>query len=153
MDKPSQGCQRTRKLRILLADDQSVFRAGLKMLLSYETDLEVVGEASTGREAIRLAFEAMPDLVVMDISLRDMSGIEATREIVRQKPETKVLVLTAHETGHHLDEVFESGARGYALKRAAATDLPAALRQVADGKTYVDPLMSRFWSSKAKEGR
>jgi DNA-binding NarL/FixJ family response regulator len=128
-----------KKLRILLADDHAVLRAGLHALLVAERDLEVVGEAADGREAVALAEELRPDVVVMDISMPIMNGLEATREIAARLPETHVLALTMHAEEQYLLQVLEAGGAGYVLKRSADTELMRAIRAVARGEAFVYP--------------
>jgi DNA-binding NarL/FixJ family response regulator len=127
------------KLRILLADDHAVVREGLKALINAQPDMEVVGEASDGRSACELAVKMLPDVVVMDISMPDLGGTEATELIRRTCPNVRVLALTVHEVEGYLRRMIEVGASGYILKRAAAEDLVRAIREVASGAVYIDP--------------
>jgi DNA-binding NarL/FixJ family response regulator len=126
------------KLKILLVDDQELFRSGLVMLLEDEEDMELCGEAGTGRQSIELAQSTSADVVVMDINLPDMSGMDATQTIKQNSPATKVLILTAHETEDYLQLAKESGAEGFLLKRSAVDDLADAIRCVSRGEDYVD---------------
>ena len=128
-------------ITVLLADDHAVLRAGLRALLNAEPDLHVVGEAGNGEEAVRLAEQHKPDVVVMDISMPVMDGLEATREITARLPQTRVLVLTMHAEEQYLLRVLEAGGSGYVLKRSAACRLIEALRSVAGGGIYVDPAL------------
>ncbi|MBV8231466.1 MAG: response regulator transcription factor [Planctomycetaceae bacterium] len=130
------------KLRILLADDHAVVREGLKALVNAQPDMEVVGEAADGRAAWQLATELRPDVVVMDVSMPALCGAEATTRLRRDCPDVKVLALTVHEDGGYLRQLFEAGAAGYVLKRAAAEELVQAIRAVASGGTYLDPKMA-----------
>ncbi len=132
-----------RRIRILLADDHAVLRAGLKALLSAQPDLEVVGEAAEGSAAVRLAQELRPDIVVMDIGMPGVSGIDATARIKRDLPATKVLVLSMHDDQGYLRQVLRAGASGYVLKRSADTELLAAIRAAARGDVSLDPAMAR----------
>ena len=127
------------KLRVLLADDHAVVREGLKALINSHLDMEVVGEAADGRSACAKATELCPDVVVMDVSMPLVNGVEATREVRRLRPEVKVLALTVHEERSYLRELMQAGAAGYVLKRSAAEDLVHALRVVARGDVYLDP--------------
>ena len=127
------------KLRILLADDHAVVREGLKALVNSEADMEVVGEASTGRSAWHLRSQTDPDVVIMDISMPDMGGAEATELIRRDCPTARVLALTVHEVDGYLRRLLEAGATGYILKRAAAFELVRAIRQVAFGGVCIAP--------------
>ncbi len=130
-------------IRILLADDHTVLRAGLRALLAPQPDLEVVGEASDGGEAVRLAQRLQPDVVVMDIGMPGVGGIDATAWIKRELPATKVLILSMHDDQGYLRQVLRAGASGYLLKRAADTELLAAIRAAARGEVYLDPALTR----------
>ena|SRR5947209_5191090 len=130
------------KLRIFLAEDHVMVRTGLKTLIDAERDMEVVGEASDGNSAVKKTTELRPDVAVMDISLPQLSGTQATQQIKRTCPDVHVLALTVHEDKSYLREVLEAGASGYVLKRAAAEDLIRAIRQVAGGSVYLDPHMA-----------
>jgi two-component system, NarL family, response regulator NreC len=127
-----------RKLQIFLVDDHGVVREGLKRLLELEPDLEVVGEASNGRDAVDRAILLRPDVVIMDISMPEMNGAQATIRLKETCPETKVLVLTVHEDKSFLHELLEAGASGYVLKRTATDELINAVRAVAAGAVYLD---------------
>src|SRR5260370_20982151 len=127
------------KIHILLADDHTILRAGLKMMLNAQPDMEVVGEAQGGRHAIQEAQRVRPDIVLMDITMPDMNGIEATRQIKKILPDVKVLVLTMHENDEYVFQALRAGASGYILKEAADTDLISALRVVQNGNFYLSP--------------
>lgn len=129
------------KLRIILADDHALIREGLKALINAEQDLEVVGEAGDGLAAYKLAAELRPDLIVMDVSLPELSGAKATERIKRELPSVKILALTMHEDKGYLRQLIQAGASGYVLKRAAAEDLIHAIRAISSGGVYVDPTM------------
>jgi len=132
-----------KKIRLLVADDHPVVRAGLRMLLSAQLDMEVVGEAVDGTTAIARALDLRPDVVVMDITMEGMSGLAATREIRRRLPETKVLVLTIHDSEEYLRQMLEVGATGYVLKEAADIELAVAIRAVHRGEVYIYPSFTR----------
>jgi len=132
------------RLRVVLADDHALFRAGLCALLDYSDDIEVVGEAQNGREAVELAEALQPDVVVMDIAMPVMNGIEATATICERAPEVKVLVLTQHEEQQYIAPLLEAKASGFITKRAVGADLVTALRAVARGQTYIHPAMGRL---------
>jgi DNA-binding NarL/FixJ family response regulator len=127
------------KLRIFLADDHAVVREGLKALVNAQRDMEVVGEAATGRSAWQLAIAAKPDVAVMDISMPDLGGVEAIELIRRDCPEIRVLALTVHEADGYVQRALAAGAAGYIPKRAAADELVGAIRQVAAGGIVIDP--------------
>lgn len=128
-----------RKLRIFLADDHAILRTGLKTLINAEQDMQVVGEAADGREAIKLIPVLDPEIAVFDVSMPELNGAQATRRLKQLCPEVKVLALTVHEDRSYISELLASGATGYMLKRAAAAELINAIRAVAGGGVYVDP--------------
>lgn len=130
-------------IRILLADDHAILRAGLKALLNAQTDIQVIGEAATGEEAVRVAQAEKPDLVLMDISMGDMGGVAATREVLRVCPTTRVLMLTMHDDAAYVQQALDAGAAGYLLKRAADSELLAAIRAVQRGDTFLYPSVAR----------
>jgi DNA-binding NarL/FixJ family response regulator len=130
------------RIRLLLVDDHPVMRAGLRLLLGLEKELLVVGEASNGVQAIRLAREMRPAVVIMDVSLPELGGAEATKQITSEFPETRVLILSAHEEASFARLLLGAGASGYALKRSAAEELVGAVRLVAGGGVYVDPALA-----------
>jgi DNA-binding NarL/FixJ family response regulator len=130
------------KIRLLLADDHAILSAGLRALLGYYDDIEIVGEASDGTEAVELVAELRPDVVLMDIAMPGLNGVEATRLIRQQHPRTRVLVLSQHRERQYVTAVLKAGASGYILKRALGSDLLEALRTVAGGDTYLHPEVS-----------
>jgi two-component system, NarL family, response regulator NreC len=127
------------KIRILLADDHAVLRAGLRALLNAEPDMEVVGEAANGREAVDRAEELKPDVIVMDLSMPLMGGIDATKQIREKGLSARVLVLTVHAEQQYLLPVLQSGGAGYVLKQAADTELIQAIRTVHRGDAFLYP--------------
>jgi two-component system response regulator NreC len=130
-------------IRILIADDHGVIRAGLRALLEDIPDITVVGEASDGGEALAKAVELKPDILLMDLSMPNIGGIEATRQLSRGEPQVRILILTVHEDESLLKEVIRAGAAGYIVKRAAQEDLLHAIRVVARGDLYIHPTMTR----------
>ena len=126
-------------IRVLLADDHTILRAGLRMMLSVQPDIEIVGEASDGRQAIAEAQRLQPDVILMDITMPEVNGIEATRQVKKLLPETRVLGLTMHENEEYLFQVLRAGASGYILKEAADTELISAIRIVNNGSFYLSP--------------
>jgi two-component system, NarL family, response regulator NreC len=130
------------KLRIILADDHAVVRSGLEMLINAQNDMEVVGQADSGREAVRQVKDRDPDIAVMDVSMPDMGGAEATEQIKRECPRVRVLALTRHDDQGYLRRLLRAGAAGYVLKISAADDLINAIRIVAAGGTYLDPSLA-----------
>ena len=129
--------------RVRVADDHTVVRQGIRSLLQAETDLKVVGEAGDGRDAVRLARELQPDVVVMDLAMPGMDGMEATRAIKQTSPQTHVLALTVHESDEYFFRVLQAGASGYVLKRAAASELLSAVRAVARGEVFLFPAVAK----------
>jgi len=129
------------KIRILLADDHTLFRQGIKSVINAEMDLEVVGEAANGGDAIDKAAELRPDVVLMDIGMPGFSSFEATRQIRKNRPETKVLFLTMYDDEDYLVEGMESGGSGYVLKDSPAPQLLAAIRDVHRGGSFLSPRM------------
>ncbi len=130
-------------IRVVLADDHVVVRAGLKAVLGAAPDIEVVGEAKDGREAVALAERLKPDLVVMDLTMGEMDGTAATKALVEKGARSRVLVLTMHAEDEYLVPLLEAGASGYLVKSAADRELVAAVRAVAHGDTYVQPSAAR----------
>ncbi len=129
-------------VRILMVDDHPVVLAGLKALVGADPDFAVVGEARDGHTALRMALELTPDVVVLDISLPEMNGIELAAALRAQRPQIRLLVLTVHEERAYLRQLLEQGVGGYLLKRSAADELPRAIRAVAAGGTYLDPAIA-----------
>lgn len=134
----------TRKIRILLADDHTVVRKGFGLILSTQSDMEVVGEARNGREAVDLAIELEPDVVVIDVSMPELNGIEGTRRICEKCPRTRVLALSMHRDGVYVREILKAGARGYLVKDADDDAFVDAVRSVARGEAYLSPAISEF---------
>lgn len=132
------------RIRILLADDHAVLRAGLGALLSREPDMEVVGEAASGAEAVQKAEALQPDVVLLDISMPGMDGLEATAQIKRRCARTRVLILTMHEDRRYLLPALRAGAAGYVVKRAADAELIGAIRAIQRGEAFLHPTMARF---------
>ncbi|MBF8255344.1 MAG: nreC [Anaerolineales bacterium] len=130
--------------RLLLVDDHAVVRSGLRMLLESEADFEIVGEAGSGREALKAVAEMRPDIVLMDIGLPDISGIEAAAEIKRLRPETAIVALTIHEDEEYFFKMLAAGASGYVPKRAAPEELLTALRAAATGEVYLYPSLAKL---------
>jgi two-component system, NarL family, response regulator NreC len=130
-------------INLLIADDHGVLRAGLIALLDAESDFKVVGEADCAEEVVQLAVKLRPDIILMDISMPGMGGINATRIIHEQHPEVKILILTIHEDNELFQEAIRSGAAGYILKRAVKSELMNAIRSVYQGCVYVHPALAR----------
>jgi two-component system response regulator NreC len=132
-----------RKLRILLADDHAVVRQGFKLILNQQPDMEVIGEAGDGDESVRLALQLNPSLVIMDIAMPKVNGVEATRRIIESAPECKILILSMHKDAVYVRETLRAGAKGYLLKESIDQDLLRAIRAVADGGGFLSPEVSR----------
>ncbi|MBZ5606005.1 MAG: response regulator transcription factor [Acidobacteriia bacterium] len=129
-------------IKILLADDHVLVRQGFKMILGAQQDMQIVGEAANGREAVELAEKLQPDLVVMDVTMPELNGIEATRRIAEAAPRARVLALSMHKDAVYVREILRAGARGYLLKDSVDADLLAAVRAVARGEGYLSPGVS-----------
>jgi two-component system response regulator NreC len=129
--------------RLLLVDDHAVVRGGLKMLLAADPEIEIVGEAETGAQGAQLADKLRPDVILMDISMPDMNGIEATRRIKAEHPEIAVLALTMHEDDQYFYEMLSAGASGYVPKRAAPNDLISAIHAIRGGGMFLFPTLAR----------
>jgi DNA-binding NarL/FixJ family response regulator len=130
------------KHRILLVEDHALLRAGLRALLCHDPHLKVVGEAANGRDALRLISDLLPDLVIMDLSMPEMNGVEAIAQIKRRCPQIRILVLTLHRADEYIHESLKAGADGYILKDATHEELRVAIRSVLNGKTYLSPDIS-----------
>lgn len=130
------------KLRILLAEDHETIRDGLKLLVGSQPDMEVVGEADNGRVAVQLAQQLLPDVAVMDVSMPELNGLQATKKLKRQCPQVKVLALTRHTDSGYLQQLLQAGASGYVLKQSKSVELLRAIRAVAAGQTYLDPAIT-----------
>lgn len=128
--------------RIVLVEDHTVLRAGLRALLSQDPDFEVVGEAANGRDAVRVITDLVPELIIMDLTMPGMNGMEAVAQIKRRHPQIKVLVLTLHRADEYIHESLKAGADGYILKDATHDELRVAIRSVLNGKTYLSPDIS-----------
>lgn len=133
-----------KKLRILLADDHIVMRTGLRALLERQPNLEVVGECENGRAAVELAATTHPDVVVMDVGMPLLNGIEATKAIVTENPQTSVVILSMHADESYVMRALKAGARGYLLKDSAAADLIGAIQAVSQNKSFFSPKVSRI---------
>jgi DNA-binding NarL/FixJ family response regulator len=131
------------KISVLLVDDHSLVRRGFRRLLEDEPDIAVAGEASDGEEAVKLATELRPQVIVMDCALPGINGLQATRKILQALPETAVLMLSMHPEETWVHQALEAGARGYVLKNAMDLELGAAIRRVAAGETVLDPSLSK----------
>lgn len=131
------------KLRIFLADDHEMIREGLKMLVNSQPDMECVGEANNGRAAVERARELLPDVTVMDVSMPELNGLQATERLKKACPQVKVLTLTRHTDDGYLQQLLRAGASGYVLKQSASIELIRAIRVIAEGNTYLDPAITQ----------
>jgi len=129
----------SKPIRVMLADDHKIVREGLRSLLEDEADLRVIAEASDGRSAVELAREQTPDVIVMDIAMPQLNGVEATRQIINSVPRARVIALSMHSDRRFMSEMLRAGASGYLLKDAASEELIQAIRTVMDGKIYLSP--------------
>jgi len=139
------------KIRVVLADDHDDVRLGLRTLLGAAPDVEVVGEASDGAEALARVEATAPDVVIMDLTMKGMDGVTATRELVRRRSPTRVLVLTMHDEEEYLVPALDAGAAGYVVKSSASTDLLRAVRAVARGDTFVRPQAARVLAERWRQ--
>lgn len=132
-----------KKIRVLLAEDHTIVRQGLVALLRSEPEIEVVGEASDGAEAVEMAKKLIPDIVLMDIAMKNLNGLEATRKIKKLFPHMKVLILTMYENEEWIFQILKAGASGYLIKDSAMTDLISAIRSIHQGGSYLSPSISK----------
>ena len=130
-------------IRILLADDHEMLRKGLCSLIEQDNNFDVVGEASTGLEAVRLAAKHNPDVVLMDLAMPDLNGIDATRQILKANPRIKIIALSMHTDSRMVDRILRAGALGYILKESAFEELTLAIRTITKGGTYLSPMVAR----------
>jgi DNA-binding NarL/FixJ family response regulator len=130
-------------IRVLLADDHNLVRAGVRALLQNVAGVQVVAEASNGREALRLVEELRPDVALMDIAMAELNGMEAAGRIAREHPRTRVIMLSMHATEEYVVQALRAGASGYLLKNAGAAELEKAIKHVAEGETFLSPAISR----------
>lgn len=130
-------------IKLLMVDDHELVRAGLRMLLQAQPDLEIVGEVDNGRDAVKKAKELQPDIVLMDITLPDMDGFEATRQIKHALPNAGIIALTMHESDEYFFKMLNAGASGYVPKKAAPTDLVSAIRTVHEGGVFLYPSLAK----------
>jgi DNA-binding NarL/FixJ family response regulator len=131
------------KITVVLADDHTVVRQGLRVLLQAEEDIEIVGEAENGRQAIQMVKKFLPNVVVMDIAMPVLNGLEATRQITRAVPSAKVLILSSYSDDEYVQQLTEAGAAGYLVKQTAANDLLKAIREAHKGNAYFSPSIAK----------
>src|SRR6266702_3128274 len=131
------------KITVLLADDHTLVRQGFRALLEAEPDIAIVGEAGTGRQAVQLARKLRPDVVLMDIAMPLLNGLEATRQILKEVPNSRVLVLSSYSDDEYVQQLTEAGAAGYLLKQTAAADLLKAVREARRGNAFFSPAISK----------
>jgi len=143
MEHMSDESRSTAPIHVLLADDHDILRQGLKLLLSLQQEIRIIGEARTGREAVDMVQDLQPDVVVMDITMPDMDGLEACRLIRNQYPLTQVLILTMHESEEYFLQALRVGAAGYLVKKAAPSDLHMAIHAVAHGGAFLYPGLAK----------
>lgn len=139
------------KIRILLADDHVVVRQGLRALLAAEEDIDIVAEADNGRQAVQLVKKLLPDVVVMDIAMPVLNGLEATRQITRTVPAAKVLILSSYSDEEYISQLTEAGAAGYLVKQTAANDLLKAIREAHKGNAFFSPAIAKRLRDQCRE--
>jgi DNA-binding NarL/FixJ family response regulator len=132
-----------KKLRLLVADDHKIFRQGIKKLLDEESDMSIVGEAADGREAVQKATELKPDVILMDIAMANLNGLEATKKIKKVLPSARVIMLTMHKNEEYILQSFQAGASGYILKEGAVEELVSAIRSIYQDKSFLSPTISK----------
>ena len=132
-----------KRITILLAEDHTIVREGFRRMLELEHDLEVVGEAQDGRQAVEMAAKLRPDIVLMDVAMPMLNGLEATRQVIKALPTTKVLILSAHDDFAYVTNAMESGAAGFLLKQSSAQEVYRAIREAHQGKTFLSPSISK----------
>lgn len=132
-----------KKIRVLLADDHMVVRQGLRALLAAEQDMDIVGEADTGRQAVQMTKKLLPDVVVMDIAMPLLNGLQATRQLTCEVPSVKIIILSSYSDDEYVQQLTEAGAIGYLIKHTAAYDLIKAVREARDGNAYFSPTVSK----------
>jgi DNA-binding NarL/FixJ family response regulator len=130
------------RIRVLIADDHAIVREGIRLILAAHEDIEVAGEAQDGLETIKRVGELSPDVVLMDIAMPGLGGLEATIEIARTAPQTRVIVLTQYDDAEYIYRFLHAGAAGYVLKKSVGSDLVSAIRAVAQGKSFLDPMIA-----------
>ena len=131
-----------KRIRILIADDHGIVRKGLRLQLQQNTGFEVVGEATDGREAVRMAEELVPDIIIMDIAMPNLNGIQATSQVIKKNPQVGVIILSMHSDETYLTRTLAAGAKGFLLKESADKDLDNAVRSVAQGKPFFSPAIA-----------
>src|SRR5215813_4698419 len=139
------------KIRVVLADDHTVVRQGLRALLMSEEDIDIVGEAENGRQAIQLVKKVLPDVAIIDIAMPVLNGLEATRQITRTVPSTKVLILSSYSDDEYVSQLTEAGAAGYLVKQTAANDLLKAIREASKGNAFFSPSIAKRLRDQCRE--
>lgn len=132
-----------KKVKLLVADDHKIFRQGIKKLLEEESDMQVVGEAADGREAVKKSTELKPDVILMDIAMANLNGLEATKQIKKVLPSVKVIMLTMHKNEEYILQSFQAGASGFILKEGAVEELVSAIRSIHQDKSFLSPTISK----------
>ncbi|MDB6111488.1 MAG: LuxR family transcriptional regulator [Pedosphaera sp.] len=140
-----------KKISVLLADDHTVVRQGLRALLSVESDIEIVGEAESGRQAVTMARKLLPDVIVMDVAMPLLNGLEATRQIHKLVPATRVLVLSTYSDDEYVQQLIQAGAVGYLVKQTAANDLLKAIREAHKGNSFFSPYIAKRLNDHSRE--
>src|SRR5689334_22782865 len=139
------------KITVLLVEDHNVVRNGFRLLLEAEPDISVIGEAENGRQAVQLAIKLLPDVVVMDIAMPILNGLEATRQIIKEVPSARILVLSSYSDDEYVHQLTEAGASGYLLKQTAAEDLIKAIREAKEGNAFFSPAIAQQLMDRYRE--
>jgi DNA-binding NarL/FixJ family response regulator len=142
-----------KRIAVLLVEDHTIVRQGLRLLIEATGDIKIVGEAKTGREAVLMARNLQPEVIVMDIAMPLLNGLQATRQILKDSPESRVLILSAHSDLEYVEQVVKAGARGYLVKQSSGDVLATAIREVQKGKTFFTPSIAKLLKDDYQKSR
>lgn len=142
-----------KRITVLLAEDHTIVREGLRLLVEADGDIKIIGEATTGREAVQMTAALRPDVIVMDIAMPHLNGLEATRQILKAYPETRILILSAHSDPEYIEQMVKVGASGFLVKQSSGTVLAKAIRELHKGKSYFTPSIAQYLKRHHQETR